>query len=239
MNRFLALIFIMLVAISISKSLGNDSIARVLPFVLAGIIVLVDIYTRLTNRDNTHKMLIKFAHDNGLSYSKADVMNLSLSPSNIKSDAVSGVLSEHNYSFSILNLGQNKILDLVVDLSNVYPNIYIVDAKLFILEEEKWNIYLKNKIRISLEGNFDKYFTVYSTASRVEVLQILAPDLMARLIDHGENCSIYIEGNKLKVTRRVAFISETEVAQLFNLTKEVLIDIGLGSNNSRVKFDQR
>lgn len=52
--------------------------------------------------------------------------------------------------------------------------------------------------RLSLEGDFDRYFTVYVPAGyEQDALQLLTPDVMACLIDHGRSWDIEIVDDRL------------------------------------------
>ncbi|MET0714901.1 MAG: hypothetical protein ABWY57_08295, partial [Mycetocola sp.] len=52
--------------------------------------------------------------------------------------------------------------------------------------------------RLSLEGDFDRWFRAYSTPEyRMEALYVLTPDAMAALIDHASSFNVEIVDNTL------------------------------------------
>ncbi|GAA3882648.1 hypothetical protein GCM10022381_26140 [Leifsonia kafniensis] len=52
--------------------------------------------------------------------------------------------------------------------------------------------------RLSLEGNFDRWFQAYSTPTyRMEALYVLTPDVMAALIDHASSFNVEIVDDML------------------------------------------
>lgn len=72
--------------------------------------------------------------------------------------------------------------------------------------------YLVNSQRISLEGDFDRHFTVYAPgAYAVDALQLLTPDVMACLIDHGRSWDMEIVEDQLTVaSKRVRASADRE-----------------------------
>ena len=57
--------------------------------------------------------------------------------------------------------------------------------------------------RLSLEGDFDRYFTVYApTGYQRDALELLTPDVMVCLIDHGRRWDIEVIEDRLVVASR-------------------------------------
>jgi hypothetical protein len=80
----------------------------------------------------------------------------------------------------------------VVQTSDDYPHIYLDGSA-----NGKNDIY-KSWQRMSLEGDFDKYFKLYAEDGKgIEALTFLAPDVMARLIDTAQKYDIETFGNKV------------------------------------------
>jgi hypothetical protein len=75
--------------------------------------------------------------------------------------------------------------------------------------------------RLSLEGDFDRYFSVYvPTGYEQDALELLTPDVMACLIDHGRRWDIEIVDDRLVVAshrfRRVSDRAEYTAMLLFS-----------------------
>lgn len=59
---------------------------------------------------------------------------------------------------------------------------------------------------LSLEGDFDKYFTLYAPVQyRTDALYVFTPDVMATLIDHGKQFDIEIIDNNLYLYKSGGF----------------------------------
>lgn len=79
---------------------------------------------------------------------------------------------------------------------------------------------LKNNQILSLEGNFDKYFTLYAPKQyERDALYVFTPDVMAALIDHASNYDIEIIDNNLFIYSNVGFAlsKETTWQQILSL----------------------
>ena len=89
---------------------------------------------------------------------------------------------------------------ICLELSRPSPHI-IVNAKAnnsVLLDNLP--VRLKAYEKLSLEGNFDEYFTTYTPdASKREALYVLTPDLMTVLIDNSRQFDIEVIDNKLYV----------------------------------------
>ena len=79
----------------------------------------------------------------------------------------------------------------------------------------------KNQVQ-SLEGDFDKYFTLYTQdGSQADALYVLTPDVMALLIDYASDYDIEIAGNHIYFYARQFDLSESLVRQLFEIVDVV------------------
>jgi hypothetical protein len=105
---------------------------------------------------------------------------------------ISGV--ESNISFRMfehrLSLGRNEssnftVMDIAVNGNGLR---FLLASKTHPSTINNVNSGLQ---KLSLEGNFDSFFTLYGSAgSEVETLQIFTPDIMALLIDHYQDYAI-------------------------------------------------
>ena len=82
----------------------------------------------------------------------------------------------------------------VIRVDKTYPHIYL-DGK-----ANGGNDIYKSWQKISLEGDFDKYFTAYSEKNaEIETLEFLTPDTMARFIDNAQSYDIEVYGNTVAI----------------------------------------
>lgn len=132
--------------------------------------------------------------------------------------------------------GKGFYVVLKVTLPNKYPHILLdVNTNDFIVSNLLNNF--PNSKKITLEGDFNEKFTVYSAGSSVETLQILSPELMLRMLDYPRQADIEIVGNDLQLVMNYKVLTEQDIKMLFESASQILRDVGTKSNNSRVKFN--
>lgn len=152
------------------------------------------------------------------------------------SNVVSGQIN--GQKFTVSGVYTHKLFKNVmrVTLPNKYPHI-ILDAKQndYIVSSLQ-KIFPESK-EIVLEGDFPSYFRVFTATSPVETLQILSPELMARMIDYTHRADIEILEDQLLLICNFKFTDVTIYQMFFEATEQILKDIGASANNSRVKFD--
>jgi len=80
---------------------------------------------------------------------------------------------------------------------------------------------IKNKI--SLEGDFNKYFTLYAPqGNEVEALEVFSPDTMALMEDESKHYTVEFAGNRIYIYAN-GFVSTTDnLTQLFRLAKKLI-----------------
>lgn len=84
---------------------------------------------------------------------------------------------------------------LTVQLPGNVPHLFITSA-----QTPASTIMLPGSQRISLEGDFDTYFTLYAPKGQDrQAREILTPNVMAGLIDNGASWDIEVSGNRLTV----------------------------------------
>ncbi|MBI3889406.1 hypothetical protein HY312_02430 [Candidatus Saccharibacteria bacterium] len=67
-----------------------------------------------------------------------------------------------------------------------------------------------NEQKLSLEGDFDSYFTLYAPAQyKRDALYLFTPDVMAKLIDHGKSYDIEVIDNVLYLYSATALTLES------------------------------
>lgn len=93
---------------------------------------------------------------------------------------------------------------------------------------------------LSLEGNFDTYFTLYAPATyKTDALYILTPDVMAALIDYGQNYDIEIIDNVLYIYAQgmIALDTSTNLEPLLAITDVISREVG--TQGQRYRDDRR
>lgn len=88
---------------------------------------------------------------------------------------------------------RNAFRYLTMRLPRSLPHL-VIDAR----GNGSLRAYLPGTERLSLEGDFDRYFTVYAPHGyERDALELLTPDVMACLIDHGRAWDIEVIDNRL------------------------------------------
>lgn len=99
---------------------------------------------------------------------------------------------------------------------------FIIDSKKAAVLPSNFRVAQK----ISLEGNFDSYFTLYAPQNyNIAALMLLAPDIMRTLIDHAADCDIEIVGNSLFFYWNDPAQSQAEIIAMFETVKAVVIEL--------------
>lgn len=78
--------------------------------------------------------------------------------------------------------------------------------------------------KLSLEGNFDKYFTLYAPKQyERDALYVFTPDVMAVLIDEGKRYDMEIVDNELYIysTKVFDLVSETQLSSLVRIVETI------------------
>jgi len=97
------------------------------------------------------------------------------------------------------------------------PNIWTRDLAI-----EEFDI--KDEEIISLEGDFNKYFTLYVPKGyEIEALQIFAPDVMAKLIDKAKMFSLEFLEDHLYIYSHHVIEKKSDLYSLYELAK-ILIE---------------
>lgn len=119
---------------------------------------------------------------------------------------------------------RNAFRYLSLSLPRVLPHL-MIDAR----GNGSLRTLLPGTQRLSLEGDFDRYFTAYVPAGyERDALELLTPDVMACLIDHGRAWDIEVIDDRLLLasTRIRARTDRTEVAALLHFARLVGDELG-------------
>ncbi|WP_144875451.1 hypothetical protein [Microbacterium sp. 1.5R] len=186
--------------------------------------------------------LDRFARANGMAYEArvADPplpgMIFSLGRSRVSTDLVRGTTPRFvefgNYQYTVQS-GKNSTTYrwgyVAVKLDVPLPNI-VLDAKGNNAFGSNLPAAFQREQRLSLEGDFDKYFTLYCPAGyEQDALYLFTPDIMARFIDNAAELDVEIVDDWLFLytQRRVSTLDPATWSWLFGAVGALL-----------TKFDQ-
>jgi hypothetical protein len=84
----------------------------------------------------------------------------------------------------------------------------------------------KNEEILSLEGDFNKYFTLYVPKGyEIEALQIFAPDVMAKLIDKSKLFSLEFIGDHLYIYSSRPIETKNGLYELYELVRILVVEL--------------
>ncbi|PVE98043.1 hypothetical protein [Microbacterium sp. TPD7012] len=232
------------IILSLASASGSSGIAAV-PLVLIGLVliaVVLMIWLGVRNGQATRYRLSRFAQANGMSYEAriADPplpgMIFSLGRSRQSTDLVRGThprfVEFGNYQYTVQS-GKNSTTYrwgyVAVKLDVPLPNI-VLDANGNNSFGSNLPASFQKEQRLSLEGDFDRYFTLYCpTGYERDALYLFTPDIMARFIDNAAQLDVEIVDDWLFLytQRKVSTLDPPTWAWLFGAVGALL-----------TKFDQ-
>ena len=176
----------------------------------------------------TYKMNVNNHNTNGYTGSLIGKTNLS--------NLVTGQFE--GYDFSLFSTyGKIFYIVLKINLPNRFPHIFLDCKSNNFVVTSNFPAQFPKDAEINLEGNFSEYFRAFSAGSNVETLQILSPELMQRIITYPRQADIEIVDDQLQIILNFKTIKEEDVRMIFDTAEQILKDIGVNSNNSKVIFD--
>lgn len=107
-----------------------------------------------------------------------------------------------------------------VNLPKNLPNVFIDSKKNNFLGINSLDKFYSKKQVLQLEGDFNNYFTIYVPQDyQKDALYFLTPELMALLVDYGQDYDIEVINNTLKFYRMNGFITYNEqvLTEIFKL----------------------
>lgn len=115
----------------------------------------------------------------------------------------------HQLQFTVFETQYSgDVLDIILD-SHIHPFFVSPFSSLF-----------TGKKKLSLEGNFDKYFTVYIPEGyEIETLEVLTPDIMQKLITNSSIFSFEFNSNKLFICAGKLITTKSELDAMYNFSK--------------------
>ena len=133
--------------------------------------------------------------------------------------------SRHVERFSVLEISFDAILPNIL-LDNHHNNIsewYTIGTR-------------ANETKLSLEGDFQKYFTLYVAKEyEVEALQILTPEIMQMFMDKAGNMGVEMYKNKVYLYYPGEISKKEQLLAIYGLAKEIILK--LGPTFTRMKAD--
>ena len=232
------------VILGLAAATGSPAAAAI-PLVLIGLVlvgVVAMIWLGVRNAQATRYRLSRFAQANGMFYEAkvADPplpgMIFSLGRSRQSTDLVRGTTPRFvefgNYQYTVQS-GKNSTTYrwgyVAVKLDVPLPNI-VLDAKGNNGFGSNLPASFQKEQRLSLEGDFDQYFTLYCpTGYERDALYLFTPDIMARFIDNAAQLDVEIVDDWLFLytQRKVSTLDPATWAWLFGAVGALL-----------TKFDQ-
>ena len=87
--------------------------------------------------------------------------------------------------------------------------------------------FFKNEKQISLEGDFDKYFTLLAPQGfQLEALQIFTPDFMLKMRDQWKGYNLEFVGNRIYIYRDCRIDRKKELHNMYDLVQHLITAIG-------------
>lgn len=195
-------------------------------------------YTKI-KRKARHSFMWQFAKDNGYKFEEKSSEEESL-PSYLETgknrkieDVVSGEYLNcpiKFFNFSCDDPNPNKERDISFTVCSIrcktnLPRIFLDSRAHSLLEN---NFFKKSKTErfISLEGDFDKYFTLYIPKGyEIEALTIFAPNVMAILIDKSKLFNLELMGDHINIYSFKRIETNEELNSLLNLAKILVVKL--------------
>lgn len=180
------------------------SLPGMIPFVIAAIAIPLFVISRRRTRESTYR-IARFAQANGMTFRPfvsdppLPGMIFHLGNSRMASQLVRGqeprFVEFGNYRYTT-GSGKNKTTHswgyVAVKLDVPLPNIVLDALGNNGLGSNLPSTFSKDQ-RLSLEGDFDRHFTLYCPSGyEADALYLFTPDIMARFIDHAAQLDVEI-----------------------------------------------
>lgn len=108
----------------------------------------------------------------------------------------------------------------IIQTEKSYPHIYL-DGK-----ANGGNGVYKSWQKLSLEGDFNKYFDLYAEKDmQIETLSFLTPDVMAQFIDNAQNYDIEAYGNTVAIIAKGTLYNKKEMDGLLRCLDALMLEL--------------
>ena len=242
-NTIIAVILVVLLVLltpAVAKTFGanlprhiGDYNFTVVAIIITGVSLLFIILRNFLGKSNrTAVRLSNFAVSNGFHYEFG--IDKSNQPTSI---ALGGVVGSDSGFTQASNIIYGKYRDFDFQIFNPYMRGFFTMMKVrlnnkyphIVLDSRANNPFISNignffseESRIHLEGDFDKYFKVYSKAPAEDSLRILSPDMMTLMIDSGHKTDIELFEDRLHIISNYKYASEEDIKYFFTLADTLL-----------------
>ena len=201
------------------QQLSNDiGMAFVGVMMIVGGVALIWMYSRTKNQRTTpidHYRLSLFAAANGMSYSPGPYLATNLTPWYKRAVRlqVSRVLRRRTQPYVEYGNFEERLPDIdqrgvnfggyaAIQLKTNLPNILLLSRRNN-SSGDLWRAIPPQTEKLSLEGDFDKYFTLYAPSGyATDALYLFTPDLMVNLMDKAAAYDVEIIDDWVFLTSR-------------------------------------
>lgn len=142
---------------------------------------------------------------------------------------ISGVIT-NNHQFAIYNVmdigrtGINTVFE--VTLSGSYPHV-LLDANANNLMNMVSNIahLLGDMQQVSLEGNFDQHFRLFTAADPTSTLQVIEPSIMASMVDYSLKFDVEIVEDRMYLIAPYTEVNSLGMQSFFVAAEQLVLNL--------------
>jgi hypothetical protein len=208
------------------------------PFILASLIfcaVIYKIYRMMSNENPIQK----FAKANHLQPLTKEIMQNTLPPflsGHNKSKFTNGytVKLPHGalqiFRFAYLSTLQDSSSWRAMDIAALETSKTFTPLHVFSKQQHGAYERPEQGQKLELEGDFNQYFEVVIPSGRqLEALEILTPDIMQIMLEHGKSCDFELYGNRVGIIAyQWSFYQPNNMDHLINLAELLATKYSLG-----------
>ncbi|MCX6722344.1 MAG: hypothetical protein NTY04_04160 [Candidatus Staskawiczbacteria bacterium] len=129
---------------------------------------------------------------------------------------------------TVVGSGKNKHTEsysaLEIFFDTMLPNILLNNRKTWF---NSMALLVDNEKKLTLEGDFQKYFTLYVTKEyELEATQIFTPEIMQMFIDKAGKISVEMYKNKVYLYYPNEITKKDQLVSIYSLAKEIILELG-------------
>jgi hypothetical protein len=229
-----------LIAVLRTQTSSNGAIKGPLYMAMAPVVIFAGWLAKL-RQEFEDAFLEEFAKSNGFNFSKNGSVDITYGsifriPGTAKqvSDVLTGEYKGADLRIFLFRLvkgsgrNQRDYNDTVVelDLNGKLPNLLMINNKSKLGGLDITDAF-DEKHKISLEGDFNDYFTLYGNQNNeIEARQVFTPDTMALMEDNSKHYSVEFGGNRVYIYANGYIGNKQELIGAFTLAKKLIDKIG-------------
>lgn len=152
----------------------------------------------------------------------------------------SNLISGHyvDFSFQLFNpYTKTRYTVMQINLRNKYPHIVLDNLRNNSVLAGSITKYFEEGDSVELEGDFGKYFKVYTKADPVDSLRVLSPDVMALMVDFSHDYDIEIIEDRLNIVGNYKFSDEQGVREFFAIADKLMDKLDRRNATVHAEFD--